>query len=346
LVENNDASWETARLLAQRAHDGVKVRMIVDGAGAMGAGPILDFLRANGVEVRIHNPLSNVLLINKRWHQKMLIVDGKAAVVGGLNIGDHYAYGGTTKKTSDGDDPWYDTDMKIEGLAARDVTNAFVRNWDHEAHVRGEKSDLSDDEHHRMLDAAQPVEGGKSSVRFVQHRPVEDKDDYTHDLLYMAISASQKSIKIETPYFLPSKYLRQALIDAAKRGVKVEIVTNSARVNDNKISTELARFVYPSLMAAGVEIHERVHNGMLHAKTATFDDEYTIVGSMNANNRSWLHDGETTAGISDRAFAARNSRRFDDGLSDAVPITPQDLRGRSLLYRLRTHLQRPLEPIF
>jgi cardiolipin synthase len=188
--------------------------------------------------------------------------------------------------------------------------------------------DVSDEERDRLMQPAAPVEGG-SSVRVVQHRPDQDGDDNIENLYLDCVRSSTTSITIENAYFMPSDELKMELIAAAKRGVRVRVMTNSRESNDAKPVADAARFFYDDLAAAGVEIFEK-QGGTLHAKTAAFDGAYSIVGSANLNSRSREHDAEIVLGVQDPGVAAQLEGRFEKGLEETVPVTMKELAAEGL----------------
>jgi len=326
-IFNDDATgWAMATKLAAKAKEGLQVRVIYDAVGSGRADEkIFDMMRAAGVEVREYgNLMKDPLSANKREHEKQLIVDGQASVQGGMNIADEYALGGSGKPVASrgNEEAWRDADIKMEGPSVQDAQTAFLKMW-------GELGeDVSADDRDKLMQPAAPVEGG-SSVRVVQHRPDQDGDDNIENLYLKCVRSSTTNITIENAYFMPSDELKMELIAAAKRGVKVRVMTNSRESNDAKPVADASRFFYDDLAAAGVDIFEK-QGGTLHAKTASFDGAYSIVGSANLNSRSREHDAEIVLGIQDPSVAAQLDQRFEKGLEETVPVTMKELANEGL----------------
>lgn len=155
------------------------------------------------------------------------------------------------------------------------------------------------------------------------------------DRLYLdAIRAAKRSITIENAYFLPASELRAALLDAAKRGVAVRVMTNSYASNDTGAVADASRYFYDDLLKAGVKIYEK-QGGLLHSKTATFDGQYSIVGSANLNGRSHGQDTEDAVAITGAVTARQLEDRFATGLSQTREVTQADLERESVLTNLR-----------
>jgi cardiolipin synthase len=334
IFNSDETGWDLAHRLAAKADEGVTVRIIYDALGSGRADPAMfEFLKEHGVEVRAHAPLmEDPLDANHRWHEKHLIVDGETSIEGGMNIADEYAWGGTDKKvtTRGGADPWRDADAELTGPAVADAEKAFLSNW---ASVG---DPVSPDEEKDLTSAAEAPEavGAGVNVRVVHHRPNEDKDNNTENLYLQAIRSSQTAITIENAYFIPSEEMRMELIAAARRGVKVRIMTNSRQSNDNTMVADASRSFDAELVAAGIEFHEK-EGGTLHAKTASFDGQFSIVGSANLNGRSRGCDSEDVLAIEDTKTAEALDARFDAGLKQTHGVSAEDLQKDSTFAKLR-----------
>lgn len=333
IFNSDDTGWELANKLAAKAREGVEVRVIYDAVGSGRADPkMFEMMKEAGVDVRAYGEKWKVWDINDRWHEKHLIVDGKASVQGGMNIANEYAFGGSGRQVfsrgQEGSEAWRDADVKLEGPAVADTMKAFVRNW---GELGGTLSDADKAKLFPRLDAAP----GGPAVRVVQHNPeVKGLDGTTNRLYLKSIETAQKSITIENAYFLPPAELRKALISAAKRGVEVKVLTNSRASNDMGFVSDAARAFYDDMIKAGVKIYEK-QGGTLHAKTATFDGAFSIVGSVNLNGRSKYQDAEVAVAVQDDATAKQLEQRFASGLSEAKPVTMGELEKESFFTNLK-----------
>ena len=333
IFNSDDTGWELANRLSAAAKRGVEVRVIYDGMGSNRADPkMFEMMKQAGVQVREYaDPKEQPLEINARWHEKHLVVDGRTSIEGGMNIANEYALGGSGKmvysRGKTATEPWRDADVKLEGPAVHDTAKAFLKNW---AEVGPGVTEL---ERAKLLPKLDPVAGG-SDVRVVQHHPADEKDSNTVNLYRKAIDSAQKSITIENAYFLPPKELRDALVRASARGVQVQVMTNSRASNDMGVVSDASRYFYDDLMKAGVKIYEK-QGGTLHAKTATFDGEYSLVGSANLNGRSDGRDSEVVLAIRDRAVATQLTDRFSSGTPQTQQVTLEELGKESFLTNLK-----------
>ena len=300
--------------------------------------------------------LQDWLAGNKRYHEKYWIVDGVATVVGGMNIADEYA------RVSD--DPlltWRDQDVYLEGPVVADVEAAFEDNFAYFKTIKARKPDLFDTdsywrlwrEHNPGVDEllgktletgralGQVVSGSTAPtprrqpvvsqlqprvrVRFLRNRPREH-ETFIHQAYLHLIRTAERSVVIANAYFVPSDDLRDALAEAARRGVTVQLVTNSAATNDIPVITKAGRTSYLALIDAGVEVYEwhaeRHGEGTLHAKFAVVDGRVVLIGSYNLDPRSLGLNSEDVVLIDDAAMAGELQTHFAErDLSMAERVT-------------------------
>ena len=333
VFRSDETAWELARELAAKAQQGVPVLFIYDELGSGNADPkIFELMRQAGVEVRGYgNPKTHPWELNARWHEKHLIVDGEVSFEGGMNVSNEYAYGGSGQLWLSGGvakQPWRDTDVRVEGPAAADAMRAFLKNW------KALGPEVPADQLPLFLTAPKPRDGGVTA-RVVQHRPGQEGDSNTMALQLKAIATARRNITIENAYFVPPRELTDALIAAAKRGVDVRIVTNSETTHDNMPVYFASRYFYDELLAAGVRIFEK-KGGTIHAKTATFDGAYSLIGSANLNGRSKGRDSEVIVAVKDPVLARQMEERFTTVLPPASEEITLDVLQRETV---RTNLK-------
>ena len=332
IFDSDETGWALARKLAERAKAGVKVRVIYDAVGSQRADPALfEHMRAAGVEVRAYGEPWQVWDLNDRWHEKHLVVDGRAAITGGMNIANEYAFGGSGRavlsRGKTAEKPWRDVDVKVTGPVVGDAARAFIRNWE----LLGDT--LPEADRAALQPRLSPSPGGYR-VRMVQADPEAETAGRTTALYLEAIRHARRSITVENAYFVPPAEIREALVEAARRGVEVRVLTNSRTSTDFGVVSDAARYFYDGLVQAGVKLYETT-GGTLHAKTATFDGEFSIVGSVNLNGRSAHQDTEVAAAIEDPATASALASRFAADLREARQVTATELRHEDLLTNLR-----------
>lgn len=332
IFDSDETGWALARKLADKARAGVQVRVLYDAVGSHRADDALfDHMRAAGVEVRAYGAPWKVWDLNDRWHEKHLVVDGRASIQGGMNIADEYAFGGSARavlsRGKTAEQPWRDVDVKLEGPAVGDAARAFLRNWE----LVGPKVSSADRE--ALLPPLSARAGG-TRVRVVQADPEADTAGRTTALYVEAIRHARSRITLENAYFIPPPQVRGALLEALRRGVEVRILTNSRTSTDVGLVSDAARYFYDDLVEAGAHLYETT-GGTLHSKTAAFDGEFSIVGSVNLNGRSAHQDTEVAVAVDGEATAQALEARFEQGRAQARRVTADELSREDFLTNLR-----------
>lgn len=354
----NDKSGNAlADLLIERARDGVDVRVVVTGLD-MSAAMKFDFanhiahkMRAGGVKVKFKDsPLRRPAKIITCNHQKLFLVDDRYAITGGMNISDEYALGSITPEG------WRDTDVLIEGPAVAEMKDLFLQNWELANHepvfIRDDDAELARaQEKYKLfsMSAATTFKPGNDprlvrevlreyfpeppverqvEVRTIHHHPQYGEDPVMRAFVWLIERASSEII-LQTPYFIPTKDLRSSVIAAARRGVRVIIMTNSPHSNDmGKAIVYASRYHFHELLSAGVRIHEWYGAQTLHAKVNCFDGTAVTIGSYNLNSRSHALDTENIVLIEDERFAAHVQKMLHEDLERyTLPVTLEEADG-------------------
>lgn len=332
IIEDGEIGQQFADLLIARQAEGVQVNVLYDSAGGLWTGSrYFERLRQAGVEVVEFNPI-NPLVGKKPWrlthrdHRKLLIVDGKTAFLGGINISGVYSSGSSflsRPEPEPGPAPvgWRDTDIQVDGPVVAEFQRLFLESWNKQGgRPVGSRG---------YFPVLEPQ--GPTIVRAIGSTP-----DAPFSLIYLtlisAIMNSEKQICIANAYFVPDPQLRSALIEAAARGVDVRLVLPSR--SDSKLALYAGRSYYAELLRGGVKIHER-RGAPLHVKTAMIDGIWSCVGSSNLDWRSALDNDEINAIILGREFAAEMAKAYDRDLLASDEITWAEWRRRSLWPRMK-----------
>lgn len=336
IFSNDPAGRKVAKLLRKKSRKGMNVRLIIDAYTKFSPSDRLLYfdLERAGVNVAGFEPIYfmgvteksyfKIEEVNRRFHEKYLIVDDCVAMIGGRNIADEYA-----SWDGEPENMWRDQDVVLTGPVVQDIRNAFEENfgflidredtrpflinppwwknaWNiltgrvvEEAESRGLRK--TPDELDFLEFTAFEV-----PVRFLRSRPRFD-ETYIYQAYMYLISAARDSVLIENAYFVPDKALIEALCAAAQRGVKVTIITNSEATNDVFQMQPLTRYSYLPLIKAGAEIYEWQGivsgHGSLHSKFAVIDGRISIVGSFNLDPRSKFLNSEDAVVIHSEAVA-------------------------------------------
>ncbi len=256
------------KLLAEKAAEGVKIRIITDSAGCLFTKPVKfsKRLREIGIEYTEFNPVSLRATgrVNYRNHRKILVCDGKYAFCCGINLSDEYM----NYKERFG--RWKDTGVMVSGRAAESFTAMFMGMWNY---LTGCNEELFLDECKcEQEDLVQPFSDS----------PFDDNSIGLRTYLSL-INAAEKSVCLTTPYLVCDDEMLSSLIFAAKRGVKVQLITPG--IPDKKYVYAMTRSHYEPLIAAGVEIYE-YSPGFIHSKTLLIDEKTAVVGTINFDYRS------------------------------------------------------------
>jgi len=303
LWRDDDVGREFVAELGARARDGVRVCVIYDWLGSLGAGNLWTDLRAAGAEVRCFNPFSleSPLSWVSRDHRKTIAIDGRVGFVTGVCIS--AAWRGDPGR---GLEPWRDTGIEIRGPAVAELEEAFAEVW---RACGGEPLPGED-----MAAPGAIARAGDVAVRVIAGTPSAAG---VFRLDQLIASAARHYLWLTDAYFVGLSPYVQALCAASRDSVDVRLLVPG--VSDITALQPLSRAGYRPLLAAGVRVFE--WNGtMLHAKTAVADGSWARVGSTNLNFASWLQNWELDVAIEDRGFAEEMAAMYEEDLGQATEI--------------------------
>lgn len=330
-IFDNDASGEKfVRALADAVQRGVTVRVLVDSAGTRYSfPPITQKLRAAKIPFARFLPASlltpwRVPTINLRNHRKTLVIDGKIAFTGGMNI-----RVGNELKTNP-KSPVQDLHFRVTGPVVEELQAAFVNDW---AFTTG---DILDGE----IWFPPLSETGKVIARVVPDGPDGDFENARWTLL-AAIGEAQRSIQIVTPYFLPDNALVTALNLAALRGVSVDIILPAQ--NNLPFVHWASRAMWWQVLEPGCKLW-LTPPPFDHSKLMVVDGHWVLIGSANWDARSLRLNFELNVECYGREFAARMEEFVQKKISSAREVTLAEADGRSLAGKLRDATARLFSP--
>ncbi|MGI8538288.1 MAG: phospholipase D-like domain-containing protein [Rubrobacteraceae bacterium] len=307
--------------LARKAREGVDVYVIFDGfANLVVPSKFKDF--PDEIHTLHFRPVDGPgRLIDPRSifrdHRKILCVDGRVAFMGGYNIGSLYAAG------------WRDTHLRIRGDEVSEVENAFVDFWNI---------------HHgdSLPRIERPGERAWNS-HLVLHRNDPYLRIFPIRAMYIeAIDRASERIYLTHAYFVPDRAMRAGLIEAARRGVDVQIVLPK---ESNHVTVDwLGRRHYYELLSAGVRIFRYEHI-MIHSKTATIDGKWSTVGTANIDRLSLLGNYEVNLEVYDRGFASQMERVFELDKTNTEELTLKEWENRPLPAKVVERALASLSPL-
>ena len=310
------------RALIEAVKRGVEVRVLIDAVGARYSVPsVLGRLRDCGVIVDVFN--GNVIMglrlpyANLRTHRKILVIDGKTAFTGGMNIREGFS------SEFSGDMCSFDTHFRITGPVVADLFAIAAADW------RFATDEMLDEEAW-ALDPPETEPGKAVFVRAVSSGP-DRSVETNHKMLMGAFSVARSSIRIVSPYFLPDRELITALVTAARRGVKVDIVVPTS---NNLVLVDRAMTAQFDQMLKNHCRIWRASGPFNHSKLMAIDGRWGYVGSSNLDPRSLRLNFEVDLEVLDCAFVVALERRIDLAISSATEVTLEALMARPFVVRL------------
>lgn len=334
IFDDDESGRKFSELLLERQAAGVQVNVIYDSIGSLlTPAAFFDRLRSAGVRVLQFNPVNPLAgnkaewLLNNRDHRRQLVIDGRVAFTGGVNITDSYSSAPARRRAA-GRDPaagkdggWRDTDIRIEGPVVAEFQKLFLQTW---ARQKGEPLTVRN-----YFPPLKPR--GDEIVRAIGSTS-SDKDSLMYLTLMSAIGHAELSVQLTAAYFAPDPQMLKALTDAAQRGVKVTLLLPGN--SDSWAIFNLGRSYYTKLLKGGVRIYER-RGEVMHAKTACIDGVWSTIGSTNMDSRSYLHNDEINAVVLGHAFAGQMEAMFARDLATSDAILLERWQHRPWFSRLK-----------
>jgi cardiolipin synthase A/B len=304
IVKDGKMLESISNILISKANEGVEVLFVVDdfGTSELSSQTIHSFKSA-GIKLVFFNPLkpSLAIFMNNRDHRKICVVDNRIGFVGGINIGDEYI------NVIERFGHWKDNAIMLQGEAVSSLTIMFLTMYQYVS-----KQDI--DIKSYLLENAMEDDG---YIQPFSDSPT-DEEAVGESVHLHLINLADKSIKIQTPYLILSHIMKNALIIAAKSGIKVEIMV--PHVPDKRLVFEVTRSYYESLINAGITIAE-YEPGFVHAKMMIIDDEVATLGTTNMDYRSYYLHFECGVMVYKSSIIQIMSDDFDKTMKECVIIT-------------------------
>lgn len=309
---------QIANILLQKKGEGVEVRVIVDGVGSSEIRDLPKKFRKAGIEFVRTMPVAFTSLANTNYrnHRKIVVIDGKIGFIGGINIDDRYWNRGKPAIY------WRDTAVCIEGPAVNLLQVQFFLSW----FFSGGKDDFSKQNEYFEL---QPEKKGDAIIAIAASGP-HSSVPYVMETILVAISQAKKTIRICTPYYIPSEQLTSALVIAAAKGIEVEIIL-PARSDSYIVQHASFSFIKP-LLQRGVNVYF-YQKGFIHSKTISIDSKLAFVGTVNLDTRSFYLNFEITSLIHEHALCKACEHSFFIDRQESQLVTIEQWQKRPILHR-------------
>ena len=314
-----------ADAISERARAGVPCHILLDWVGsAKMEQDLLDELSEAGCNVQRYHPLHwyHLARMNNRTHRKVLVVDGRTGFTGGVGIADDWL--------GNAEDPahWRDSHFEVEGPVVAQMQAVFIDNW-----LKTTGDVLSGEDYFPKLEPS-----GEMPAQMFSSSPSGGSESM--QLMYLlSIAAAERTIDLSASYFVVDRHTERALVEAARRGVRIRIIVPGRHI-DAKMVRHASRGQWGPLLKAGIEIHE-FQPTMFHCKVFIVDGMLVSVGSTNFDNRSFELNDEANLNVYDRELAARLTEVFEHDLTRSKRITYEAWRKRPLSQRVREKLLAP-----
>lgn len=336
IFDADELGQQFSTLLIEKQRAGIQVNIMYDSIGSLETPrAFFDNMRAAGIQVLEYNPVNPLHRIgtwrlNNRDHRKILIVDGKVAFTGGVNISDDYSRSSLFRSgnRTPRNPGWRDTHVQIEGPAVASMQLLFLDAW-----ARQQEGEIPDREYFPPLPDA-----GDKLVRVLGSVPNGNFEIYKAYVL--AIEEAKQSIHLTAAYFAPDAQLLEALIAAARRGVDVKMIFPS--ISDAGLAFQAGRSFYTQLLEAGVKIYQ-LKASVLHAKTGVIDSSWSTIGSSNLDVRSFLHNSEANLVILGSDFGKTMEEAYAEDLKNSTLMTREHWASRPLSEHIKEWAARNFE---
>lgn len=334
---NDDIGNKMLNLLIKKAKEGIKVKLLYDAWGSLGATKAwFDQLNKAGGEVLPFVTSRNMITryrINYHLHRKIVIVDGKTSWTGGFNVGDQYL--GRKKKFG----YWRDSQVRIVGSASLLLQERFVMDWN--ASIQDEAQlitfntllfpDLDENEIHP----------GDVATQIISDGPDRDNANMRNGIIKLMFQA-KKRLWLQTPYLIPDDAMFATLQTIAMSGVDLRIMIPCKP--DHPFIYRATQWYANELSRYGVKIYI-YDKGFIHAKTIVVDDDFSTVGSMNQDYRSYDLNFEDVAIFYDKNFTEEVAKSFEQDMQDSTLLTPEMIEQQGRWLRTLQSFSRMLSPI-
>lgn len=331
IIEEGYMWGKILEILIRKAAEGVDVRVMYDGMCEMSTLPVdyWKLLKKQGIRSKPYAPIVPILSThyNYRDHRKILVIDGKTAFNGGVNLADEYI--NHTVRFGH----WKDTAVMLKGEAVKSFTLLFLQMWN---------IDEKNPEYSPWLkDTGYRPKNAKGFVMPYGDCPLDE--DKAAEMVYMDIlNRAGDYVHIMTPYLILDGELETSLRFAAQRGVDVKLILPG--IPDKKGAYSLAKSHYRSLTEAGVKIYEYTP-GFVHAKVFVSDDEKAVVGTINLDYRSLYHHFECATYMYKVNCIPEIEKDFQETLAKCRPVTAESIKHENFGYKLLGALMKFVAPL-
>lgn len=307
--------------LIERCKAGVRVNVLCDFVGSWKMRKThLQQLIDAGVRVELYRPprISTLMHFTNRTHRKILVIDGKVAFTGGTGIADEW------DGDADREDRWRDNQYRITGPIVSDVQGAFMDNW-----MQTHAEVLKDEAFFPEL-----KEEGNMKAQVFLSGPGEGLES-ARLMFLLSIACAGQSIRISNAYFVPDNFVIDALVEARKRGVSIELIVPHRIDTDVVMWASVAR--WGPLLRNGIRIF-RYQGALYHCKLLVVDDLWVSIGSSNFDTRSFRLNDEMNINVLDKDFAREQIEIFERDKTRCHEVTLEEWQNRTAFQKIRDRI--------
>lgn len=326
---------EIMDILLKKAKEGVKIKFLYDSVGCKKTGRrFFNRLRKVGGEVaEFFPPFMHIrwinLKLNYRNHRKIVVIDGKIAYTGGINIRDDHM--GLKKNLS----PWRDTHIRIEGSGVFPLQNIFLNDWCYASNDHQSTKDYIKEGYFPT-----PKKRGETTVQVLTSGPASRSPDLKQAFIKLLTCAKER-VYIQTPYFVPDDSVYEAIKIALDSGVDVRLML--PKKPDKKVVYLPTISYAEEMMKLGVKVY--LYNGFLHSKTLIVDSDKLVIGTCNIDNRSFHLNFEDDVYMYSRKLNRGYYRQFEEDMKNSTPADEQYFKRYTFFNRLVQAFYRLLSPL-
>ncbi len=306
ILEEDETGQKVADALIAAAQRGVAVYLMPDGYASQSlSSKFIKALTDTGVKFRYFEPLlkSEHFYFGRRLHHKVTVVDGFYSLVTGINITNRY-------NDMPGEPAWMDWALYTEGATSRELSKICIQLWSKANHLNQKPQDTI---------VTKKIEG-ECMVRVRRNDWVKRFNQISRSYIDM-LKTSRSHVTIMSSYFIPGWFIRQRLVKASRRGVKIKLILTG--VSDVKLAKSAECYIYRWFHRNNIEVYE-YNRGVLHSKLAAQDGKFVTIGSYNVNNISAYASVELNLDIANEDFAQSTEKELEKIIAeDCTLITPE-----------------------
>lgn len=311
-IFDNDATGKRILLALTKAlNRQVKVYLLLDGFGSLSfPNEISSEFKQAGGHIRFFSPLfsASSFYIGRRLHKKIVVADGKIALIGGINIANRYQ-GSSVER------PWLDFAIEINSPIAKDIQSHCKANY-------YKKKSALRKTIPTIFDAEEKV-----TIQILQNDWLNRKSEISEAYI-QAVSQAKEKVIIVGSYFLPGRKLTNALLEASKNKVKIQLILSG--VSDLPMTRRASCYLYSKLLKHNIELYEW-NQSVLHGKAMVVDGSWSTIGSFNLNNLSSYASIEMNVGIESPTFTTLFEKELQEILLQCQKITPESFQTRNTI---------------